>query len=548
MRYSFLLCLPLFLSGCKLITTEQLQSVEIDPDLTCQTILAEGVHPPDSLALSLRAEHCERQQAGTLKVVHPTEPIEVPLPGSIARTSAKSNDVWLHIANNLELVIPKNQPRLSSQKNWYLKHPAYMKRVATRARPFLHYIVQQLEAHDVPLDIALLPIVESAFDPFAYSSSRAAGMWQFIPETGERFGMAQNWWYDGRRDVVASTQGAIDYLIYLNDMFDGNWLHALAAYNSGEGRVKRAIRKNQRLGKNIDFWSLDLPRETRAYVPKLLALADILRHGETYNFDWPMIENLPVIEVVEVGTQIDLAMAARMADLTLQELQALNPGFNQWATNPDGPHLLMLPIDKAPLLTAALSQTPESKRLNWKRHKVVNGDSIGAIAQTYRTNIDAIKRINNLDSDTIYVGKDLLVPVSITYLNTYALNNAQNAYGDTSSQYAKTQLNHTVQSGDTLWDIAQAYDVSIAQLSQWNQMSRNDTLSVGTRLIIWTHDRPANNTQSLTYSVRSGDSLSLIASRFKVTIDDILNWNALNKSQFLQPGQRLKLMIDITKS
>jgi membrane-bound lytic murein transglycosylase D len=533
MKYLCLICLPVFLSGCALSSTEK--PANSSPSINDQSISEQSI-----------AE--EIQLEGVADVIHPAELVEVPLPEPFEKEVSAPNNVWLHIADQLEFKIPQNQSRLESQKRWYLEHPEYMARVATRARPFLYYIVEQLERHDVPVDIALLPIVESAFDPFAYSSGRAAGMWQFIPSTGKRFGMPQNWWYDGRRDVVASTQGAIDYLKYLNNMFDGNWLHALAAYNSGEGRVQRAIRKNQRLGKSTDFWSLDLPRETRAYVPKLLALADILKQSEKYDFNWPEIDNAPVIHVVEVGSQIDLAMAAQMADLKVSELQALNPGFNKWATDPNGPHRLVLPIDKVTDFTLALNNTPENKRLNWERHTVKRGDSIGKIAQRYNTNMDVIKRINNLNGNTIYAGDKLLVPVALTNLNAYALSAAQNSYHPGRTTRGKTKTHHIVKAGDTLSDIAHAYDVSITQLSRWNRMSRNDTLSLGKRLVIWSGEETTDITRSLTYKVRKGESLSVIADKFNVDINDIVRWNALSKSKYLQPGQPLKLKIDITKS
>ena len=165
-------------------------------------------------------------------------------------------------------------------QKWSSQHPTYLKNLFERAEPFLYYILNELEKRNMPTEIALLPAIESAYKPNAVSKSKASGLWQFIPSTGKHYGLKQNWWYDGRRDVIASTDGAIKYLKYLNNMFDGDWLHALAAYNSGEGRVMRAIKKNKREGKPTDFWSLALPKETRAYVPKLLALADILRHQD----------------------------------------------------------------------------------------------------------------------------------------------------------------------------------------------------------------------------------------------------------------------------
>ena len=279
-----------------------------------------------------------------IDVIHPIADGNIDL-GNDVQESYLSNDVWQRIRSKLELTIPEN-PRVASQRAWFIKHPSYLNRVAKRAEPFLFYIVEALEANDIPVEIALLPIVESAFDPFAYSHGRASGMWQFVPGTGKRFGMKQNWWYDGRRDVVASTQGAIKYLKYLHKFFDGDWMLALAAYNSGEGRVQRAVRNNKKKNRPTDFWSLDLPKETRAYVPKLLALADIVKRSDEFKIKLHKIDNSAVISQVDIGSQLDLAKAAQLAQLSLTELQRLNPGFNRWATDPDGPHYLLLPNHK----------------------------------------------------------------------------------------------------------------------------------------------------------------------------------------------------------
>lgn len=295
-----------------------------------------------------------------IDVIHPVADGNVDL-GNEDKENYFSDDVWQRIRSNLNLTIPKNS-RVASQRDWFVKHPTYLTRVAKRAEPFLFYIVEELEANNMPIEIALLPIVESAFDPFAYSHGRASGMWQFVPGTGKRFGMKQNWWYDGRRDVVASTQGAIEYLKYLNEFFDGDWMLALAAYNSGEGRVRRAVRKNQKKNLPTDFWSLDLPKETRAYVPKLLALADIVKRSDELKIKLHEIENSSVLTQVNIGSQLDLAKAAQLAELSLTELQRLNPGFNRWATDPDGPHYLLLPSHKVAVFEEGLAKLSKKDR------------------------------------------------------------------------------------------------------------------------------------------------------------------------------------------
>jgi len=539
------LLLAIGLSGCQLT------------DIDNTNAQLEGNEPPtlqacDEIHESNEAiADCELARDGVIEVVHPNDDMLEETAQVVDAPEAPPEvvitDVWERASAKFELNIPDVE-RVNAQRKWYLKHPEYMSRVVKRAKPFLFYIAEEIEKRDMPMELVLLPIVESAFDPFAYSHGRAAGMWQFIPGTGKRFGMDQTWWYDGRRDVIASTQGALDYLTYLNKMFDGNWLHALAAYNSGEGRVMRAIKANKRAGKPTDFWSLNLPRETRAYVPKLLALADILKHKDEYAFKWPEVENVPVIDVVDTGSQVDLAFAADLAGISLKELHGLNPGFNRWATSPDGPHRLVLPLEKASQFADALANIDKKERLNWVRHTVKSGDSLSKIAQQYHTTVKVIKQVNELDGSMIRVGQAIMVPVALQELNSYSLSQEQRLASLQSSRSSKQKIRHTVRSGDTLWDIARKYKVGTKQLAKWNGMAPGDTLRLGKTLVVWQEGKSdAGVTKRLTYTVRNGDSLSRIASKFNVKVSDISKWNALNTKRYLQPGQKLKLYVDVTR-
>jgi membrane-bound lytic murein transglycosylase D len=493
-----------------------------------------------------------------IEVIHPVADVNVDL-GNDAPESYLADDVWQRIRAQLNFQIPENR-RITSQRNWFVKHPAYLNRVAKRAEPFLYYIVQELEANDMPLEIALLPIVESAFDPFAYSHGRASGMWQFVPGTGKRFGMKQNWWYDGRRDVVASTQGAIKYLKYLNKFFDGDWMLALAAYNSGEGRVRRAVRNNKKKNLPTDFWSLDLPKETRAYVPKLLALADIVKRSDALKIKLHKIENKSVITQVDIGSQLDLAKAAQLADLSLTELQRLNPGFNRWATDPDGPHYLLLPNHKVAPFTQSLAQLEKKERLAWQRYKIRSGDSLGKIAQKFNTEISLIQQINKVKGNQIRAGKFLLIPVAIASLDSYILSQDQRLAKTQNRELAGEKHIHIVKSGDTFWDLSRRFNVSTRNIAKWNGMAPRDTIKPGQKLVIW--QKPAVKKiaknqvipseqaimRNITYRVRKGDSFARIADKFNVTITDIERWNSLKRTKYLQPGQKLKLSVDVTNN
>ena len=539
------LILALGLTGCQL-TDNNNDNAQLESNETASLEACSEIHSNEE-AIS----DCELARDGVVEVVHPNddtleegaELTDIP----DMHTQAVVTDVWERASAKFALPIPDDK-RISDQRKWYLKHPEYMARVVKRAKPFLYYIAEEIEKRDMPMELILLPIVESAFDPFAYSHGRAAGMWQFIPGTGKRFGMQQNWWYDGRRDVVASTQGALDYLTYLNEMFDGNWLHALAAYNSGEGRVQRAIKANKRAGKPTDFWNLNLPKETRAYVPKLLALADILKNKDEYAYSWPEVENVAVIEVVDIGSQVDLAFAAELAGMSLKELHGLNPGFNRWATSPEGPHRLILPLDKAAAFSQALAKIDQKERLNWVRHSVKPGDSLGKIAKQYHTTVKVLKKVNELDSSMIRVGQAIMVPVALQELDSYTLSQEQRLASLQNGNTSKQKVRHTVQSGDTLWDIARKYNIGTKQLAKWNGMAPGDMLHPGKTLVIWQEGKAQDGvTKKVTYTVRNGDSLSRIASKFNVRVSDIGRWNSLNTKRYLQPGQKLKLYVDVTR-
>ena len=459
-------------------------------------------------------------------------------------------NLWQRI--NMQFSLPElDNKHVTAQLNWYKKHPNYIQRVSKRAEPYLFFIVEELEKRNMPLEIALLPVVESAFDPFAYSHGAASGMWQIISSTGARFGLRQNWWYDGRRDVAASTYAALDYLQYLHRRFNGDWLLALAAYNSGEGRVGRAITKNRKAGKATDFWSLKLPKETRDYVPKLLALVKLIHHAKQYSMTWPHIDNKQRIALVECKSQIDLALAAKFAGISLATLYQLNPGFNRWATDPNGNHQLMLPVGNVLAFNQALANTNAKQRVKWLRYKVKQGDSLGVIAQRNQTSVAIIKDVNNIIGNRIHSGKFLLIPVAAQELSQYTLSSNTRLQSTQNKKRSGVKLTHLVQSGDNLWDIARKYKVSHRSIAKWNGMAPTDSLALGRSLVIWkkgSKSSESNNIwRTITYKVRSGDSIAKIAQKFKLKMSDVMKWNALAGKKYIQPGQRLTLRINVTK-
>ncbi len=462
-------------------------------------------------------------------------------------TAIPTTDLWQRIRDGYAIkVTQKLHPDTEQQLTRFINQPDYINIVAERARPYLHYIVDELERRGMPLELALLPVVESAYQPFAFSSGSAAGIWQFIPGTGKVYGLDQNWWYDGRRDILESTRAALDYLQKLHNDF-GNWQLALAAYNSGEGTVGRAIKRNIRLGKDTDFWSLDLPKETSAYVPKLLAIAEIIKQPRKYNLTLTSIDNSPFLTVVETGSQFDLALAAKLAGITTDEIYQLNPGYNRWATTPDGPHRIVLPVTQADIFQQALESMPIEDRVQWTRHKIHSGDTLDLIAKHYKTTVSVLKKANGLTSSFIRAGKSLLIPVAEGKTTEYPLNVTQEMPTNMNDTIKGHKIIHTVVVGDTWWDIAKANNVAIKQLTQWNDLTSKDTLHLGQKLVIWQTKGSISSLKKINYITKIGDSFWKISQQFKVSIAELLEWNGLSERTLLQPGQNLTLHISKTK-
>ncbi|PMG26489.1 lytic transglycosylase [Shewanella sp. 10N.286.52.C2] len=451
-------------------------------------------------------------------------------------------DVWQRI--RLQLTMPIDDVKLVNKyRDWYLANPRHLEIVSQRAEPYLHYIVEELEKRNLPIELALLPIVESSFDPSAYSASAASGLWQLTTPISNYFGVKSDWWYDGRRDVPASTTAALDFLEYLYDRTGQNWLYAIAAYNTGEGRVNNAVRRNKAAGKSTEFWALSLPRETQRYVPQLIALSDVVKNADKYGIKLTPISNEPHIAVVDTQSQIDLKLAADLANMPVKELKALNPGLDRWATSPDGPNTLVVPFDKAAQFEQKLANLDPKSKLNWHRYQIKSGDTVSHIAKHFDTSASFIRSSNGLKNNNIRAGKYLIIPVPAEGANL----TTEQLLAQAKPSSVKTKT-YTVKSGDSLWVIARKNDVSVDDLIRWNRLPKNGTLSIGKQLKIGAVSSSKNNAErTVNYKVRSGDSLARIASKFNVSVNDLIEWNRLQNSKYIQPGQMLRLIVDVTK-
>ena len=455
-------------------------------------------------------------------------------------------NAWERLTHSF--VLPECSDREANMKwaEWYAARPDYMGRIFKRAQPWIHYIADELERRDMPGELALLPIVESAYDPFAYSSGRALGPWQFISATGRRYGLKQNWWYDGRRDVWASTDAALRYLNDMALMFDGDWLLALAGYNSGENRVLRQMKKNEAAGKPVDFWNLKLPAETRGYVPKLLGLTCLFKYAEQFDFTFPDTPDQPVITAVDLGKQADLVLVSQAADVPIDVLFSLNPGFNRWATAPDGPYRVVLPLDRAAAFQENLALLDDSALMRWDQVVVESGDSLSAISSRHNVPVSVLRSSNNIRGDMIHPGQKLRLPrddqMQADPLYTQAAMELQRLQ---SGLIAADRVTHRVRSGESLSVIARRYNVSVKDLQRWNNIGDPRKLRAGRNLTVFytpaAQQAPSGGT--VQYVVQRGDSLWSIARKYKVKVSDLQAWNELGGSSNIKPGQSIRIKL-----
>ena len=397
-------------------------------------------------------------------------------------------DVWERMRQGFQLQDGLGvNPRIEQQRLWFASNPSFLENAGERGSLYIHYIIERLEERNMPLELALLPVIESAYNPMAYSRADAVGLWQFIPSTGRYYNLRQTRFYDGRRDITASTTAAMDYLTRLHDMFNGDWLLALAAYNAGEGTVSRAIERNEKLGLPTDYWNLPLPAETQAYVPKLLALSQVVLAPEAYGVNLNPIANAPYFQVVEINQRMDLSKVAAVANIDEDELFQLNPAFKQ-RTTIDGPQHLLVPTSKAQLLTASLSTmrpeeliskksfkpvfegADESEVASLKRaYRVKRGDNLAAIARANKVDVKDLQRWNKMSGKDLKVGQTLVMQ-DTTKRSGGRVNTVVAANSKTGSKAAKEkpQTQYKVQQGDSLYMVAKRFNVEMQHLKRWN--------------------------------------------------------------------------------
>jgi len=379
-------------------------------------------------------------------------------------------DVWERIRRGY--AIPNLNTELSEQwTEYYANHPQSIQRMADRSGRYLYYIVDEINRRGLPTELALLPFVESAYDPNAYSRAKASGLWQFIPSTGTAFELEQTWWRDQRRDPIASTNAALDYLEYLYE-YQGDWYLAFASYNWGEGSVRRALAKNERAGKPLDYRHIRMPRETQNYVPKLQAIKNIIADPERYGVILPIINNEPYFVTVKKDRDIDLKVAAELAEMPVDEFAALNPAFNQGVILADLNPEIILPREQLPVYLANLAAY-EGDLTSWKKYPAKKGERVDEIARTFNVSVTAVRRANDLNRNARTLSADMVLIIPGP-TGDVTVATAQFA------QQLSTQT-YRVRSGDTLSGIARKFGTRVSTLRELNGI-KGSKLRIGQRL------------------------------------------------------------------
>ena len=393
---------------------------------------------------------------------------------------------------------------------------------------FLYFVIQELEKNNLPLELAILPYIESNYDPFSISSSGAVGIWQFMPRTGRLYQLDRSWWNEDRHDPFRSTEAAVKYLKYLYQRFDQNIYLTLAAYNAGPSLLDRRINQNKRRGMDTDFWSLNVPVQTKNYVPKYIALRELILNSDNYGIKLPQIPYEPVVKKISIPGQVEVLTLSEYLDIKPELLYKLNAGYTKWASAPENESVFYIPSEKYILFEDEDNPFKNSNQINWISHIVQSGDSLWSLASKYDTEVKIIKKINYLNNDLLSINDTLLIPLSKSKSNNFI-------------PYEM----YIVSEGDTLWSIAKEYNIEIRDLSRMNSIDENSYLQLGQQLSIGNkniHRNMESKKRTILYSVKQGDNLFKISELFDVSIRSIEEINNF-KNATLMPGQIIKVAI-----
>lgn len=444
-------------------------------------------------------------------------------------TTPPYQDVWDFIKqNNTSQNTNILNDQVLAYMNMHLKDLDKFDEYLNDSYYFLYFVIQELEKNNLPLELAILPYIESNYDPFSISSSGAVGIWQFMPRTGRLYQLDRSWWNEDRHDPFRSTEAAVKYLKYLYQRFDENIYHTLAAYNAGPSLLDRRINQNKRRGMDTDFWSLNVPVQTKNYVPKYIALKELIFNSDSYGIKLPQIPYEPVVKKISIPGQVEVLTLSEYLDIKPELLYKLNAGYTKWASAPEDESVFYIPSEKYILFEDEDNPFKNSNQINWISHVVQSGDSLWSLASKYDTEVKIIKKINYLNNDLLSINDTLLIPLSKSKSNNFI-------------PYEM----YIVSEGDTLWSIAKEYNIEIRDLSRMNSIDENSYLQLGQQLSIGNkniHRNMESKKRTILYSVKQGDNLFKISELFDVSIRSIEEINNFNNTT-LMPGQIIKVAI-----
>ena len=469
------------------------------------------------------------QQASISQIVNEDISYKEHLSNNVLNEKKSYLNIWEYIKSNNEFedrVVLDEQ--ILSYMNLHLQDLDKFEDYLNDSYYFLFYVINELEQNKLPLELAILPYIESNYDPFSISSSGAVGMWQFMPRTGRLYELNKSWWNEDRHDPYRSTDAAVGYLKYLYNRFDQDIYLTLAAYNAGPSLVERKINQNIKQGGGKDFWSLNLPSQTQNYVPKFIALRELILNSEKYGVSLPDIPYDNVVEKITIPGQVEILALSEFLEIKPELLYKLNAGYTKWASAPENESIFYIPKEKYSLIISENNPFKKTNDINWISHTVNKGDNLWDLAIKYDTEVKIIKDVNYLNDELLSINDNLLIPLGKSKSNNFI-------------PYEM----YIVSEGDTLWSISKKYNLSIRDLARMNSLNENDFLQLGQQLSIGNkniHRNMESKKRTILYSVKQGDTLFKISELFDVSIKSIEDINDFNQST-LMPGQIIKIAI-----
>ena len=438
------------------------------------------------------------------------------------------SDIWSYILVNSTHTSDSLDEQTLMYMNRHLQDLDKFKEFLNDSYYFMFFVIEELENAKLPIELAFLPYIESNYDPFSISSSGAVGMWQFMPRTGRTYDLERSWWNEDRHDPFKSTSAAIKYLKYLYERFDQDLYLTLAAYNAGPSFLDRQIKRNQRRGLNTDYWSLDLPIQTRNYVPKFIAIEELIINSDQYDIELPFIPYEPVVAKIEIPGQVEILTLSEYLNIKPELLYKLNAGYTKWASAPSEKSVFYIPIEQYDYFQTSENPFSDSNQINWISHTVESGDSLWSLARKYDTEVRIIREINFLENDLLSINATLLIPLSKTESNNFI-------------PYEM----HIVSEGDSLWRLAKKYNLEVIDLARMNNIDVNSYLQLGQQLTIGNkniHRNMESKKRTILYSVKQGDNLYKISELFDVSVKSLKDINKFQE-ETLRPGQIIKIAI-----